>query len=67
MNKKNVILVEKDKTTQCFSYEVKMLVHVIGTNEEDAKKELDEKGGIVTKREVQLLNTVTLYGEKDTK
>jgi hypothetical protein len=65
MNKKNVMPVEKDKTTQCFSYEVKMLVHVIGTNEEDAKKELDEKGGIVTKREVQLLNTVTLYGEKD--
>jgi hypothetical protein len=65
MNKKNVMSIEKDKTTQCFSYEVKMLVHVIGTNEEDAKKELDEKGGIVTKREVQLLNTVTLYGEKD--
>jgi hypothetical protein len=67
MNKKNVMSIEKDKTTQCFSYEVKMLVHVIGTNEEDAKKELDEKGGIVTKREVQLLNTVTLYGEKDKK
>jgi hypothetical protein len=59
------IVKDKEKVTQCFSYEVKMLVHVIGTNEEDAKKELDEKGGIVTKREVQLLNTVTLYGEKD--
>ena len=59
------IVKDKEKVTQCFSYEAKMLVHVIGTNEEDAKKELDEKGGIVTKREVQLLNTVTLYGEKD--
>ena len=67
MNKKNAIPVEENKTTQCFSYEVKMLVHVIANNEEDGKKELDEKGGIVTKREVKLLNTLTLYGEEDKK
>jgi len=65
MAKNTVTQIKENKETQCFSYEVKMLVHVIGTNEEDAKKELDEKGGIVTKREVQLLNTVILYGEKD--
>ena len=54
----------KEKITQCFSYEVIMLVHIIADDEITAKKELDEKGGIVTKREVKLLNTASLYGEK---
>lgn len=67
MAKNTVTPIKEAKETQCFSYEVKMLVHIIATSEEVAKKELDEKGGIVTKREVNLLNTVTLYGEKDKK
>ena len=67
MAKNTVTPIKETKETQCFSYEVKMLVHVIATDEDVAKKELDEKGGIVTKREVNLLNTVTLYGEKDKK
>jgi hypothetical protein len=67
MAKNTVTPIKETKETQCFSYEVKMLVHVIATSEDVAKKELDEKGGIVTKREVELLNTVTLYGEKDKK
>jgi hypothetical protein len=53
---------EKD-VTQCFSYEVTMLVHIIADNEKIAKTQLDEKGGIVTKREVELLSAVPLYGE----
>jgi len=53
----------KVKTTQCFSYEVTMLVHVIADDEKTASAELEEKGGIVTKREVKLLNTISLYGE----
>ena len=40
-----------------------MLVHVIADDEATAKSQLDEKGGIMTKREVNLLNTATLYGE----
>jgi hypothetical protein len=67
MAKNTVTPIKETKETQCFSYEVKMLVHVIATSEDVAKKELDEKGGIVTKREVKLLNAVTLYGEKDEK
>jgi len=59
----NVTKIKEEKTTKCFSYEVTMLVHIIADNEETAKSQLDEKGGIVTKREVKLLNTVTLYGE----
>ena len=63
MKKDNVTKIKETKQTQCFSYEVKMLVHIIADNEASAKTQLDEKGGIVTKRDVQLLNTSILYGE----
>lgn len=59
----NVTSIKESKKTQCFSYEVTMLVHIIADEETIAKAQLDEKGGIVTKREVKLLNAVTLYGE----
>jgi hypothetical protein len=59
----NVAKIKETKLTQCFSYEVTMLVHIIAEDEATAKSQLDEKGGIVTKREVKLLNTATLYGE----
>jgi hypothetical protein len=65
MDKDNVLPIKKDKITQLFSYEVVMLVHIIADNEETAKAQLDEKGGIVTKRQVELLNTVTVYGEQE--
>ena len=42
-----------------------MLVHIIADSEGVAKSQLDEKGGIVAKREVKLLNATTLYGEKE--
>jgi hypothetical protein len=59
------IIKEKDKKTQLFSYEVVMLVHIVADNETEATLQLDEKGGIVTKRDVKLLNTATLYGEQE--
>jgi hypothetical protein len=59
----NVSKIKEIKPTQCFSYEVNMLVHIIADDETTAKNQLDEKGGIVTKRDVKLVNTVTLYGE----
>ena len=59
-----VTKIKETKPTQCFTYEVTMLVHVISDNEALATAQLDEKGGIVTKREVKLLNTQTLYGEE---
>ena len=59
------IVKDKEKVTQVFSYEVVMLVHIVADDETSAKSQLDEKGGIVTKREVKLLNAVTLYGEKE--
>jgi len=63
MLKDNVTKIKETKATQCFSYEVSMMVHVIADNEKDASAQLDEKGGIVTKRDVKLVNTATLYGE----
>jgi hypothetical protein len=63
MTKNNVTNIKETKPTQCFSYQVNMLVHIIADDEATAKAQLDEKGGIVTKRDVKLVNTVTLYGE----
>jgi len=63
MTKNNVTNIKETKPTQCFSYQVNMLIHIIADDEATAKIQLDEKGGIVTKREVELVNTVTLYGE----
>lgn len=64
MTKNNITPIKETKKTQCFSYEVVMLVHIIADDETTAKSQLDEKGGIVTKREVKLLNTSSLYGEE---
>ena len=60
----NVSKIKEEKKTQCFSYEVTMLVHIIADDEATAKTQLDDKGGIVTKRDVKLLNAATLYGEE---
>jgi hypothetical protein len=65
--KNNISKIKETKPTQCFSYEVTMLVHVIADNEETAKSQLDEKGGIMTKRDVKLVNTTVLYGEEGSK
>lgn len=54
---------ENNKTTKVFSYEVIMLVHIIADNAQAAKDQLDEKNGIVTKRDVKLLNAENLFGE----
>ena len=64
MAKDNVTKIKETKKTQCFSFEVVMMVHVISDNEATAKTQLDDKGGIVTKRDVKLVNTSTLYGEE---
>jgi hypothetical protein len=63
----NVSKIKEEKPTQCFSYEVVMLVHIIADDEKTAQIQLDEKGGIVTKRDVKLVNTATLYGESKDK
>ena len=64
MAKDNVTKIKETKVKQCFSYEVIMLVHIISDNETTAQNQLNEQGGIVTKRDVKLVNTQTLYGEE---
>jgi hypothetical protein len=64
MTEENVVPIKTEKKTQLFSYEVVMLVHIVADTEAEAKGQLDEKGGIVTKRDVKLLNTAVLYGEE---
>ena len=59
MNKKD------KKIAAIFSYEVTMMVHIVADDAIEARKKLDEQGGIVTKREVELLNASPLYGEKE--
>ncbi len=44
MSKDNVTKIKDAKKTQCFSYEVLMLVHIIADDETTAKNQLDEKG-----------------------
>lgn len=61
---KNVSKIKETKPTQCFSYEVVMLVHIIAEDESVARTQLDDKGGIVTKRDVKLVNSTILYGEE---
>jgi hypothetical protein len=55
---------KETKKTSIYSYSVNMTVHIIADTKEEAKKKLDEQGGIVTKREVELVDTQTLYGQE---
>jgi hypothetical protein len=66
MAKNKVTQINEVPPTRCFSYEVTMLVHIIADDADKARAQLDEKGGIVTKRDVTLLNDSLLYGEKET-
>jgi hypothetical protein len=56
---------KETKKTSIYSYSVNMTVHIIADTKEEAKKKLDEQGGIVTKREVELVDTQTLYGQEE--
>ena len=49
--------------TNCYTYEVTMILQVLEEDEDSAKEKLDKDGGYVTKRDVKLVNTTTLYGE----
>lgn len=58
---------KEEKKTSIYSYKITMLVHIPADDAIEARKKLDEQGGIVTKRDVELLNTSELYGEKEDK
>ena len=56
---------KEEKKTSIYSYKIVMLVHIPADDAIEARKKLDEQGGIVTKRDVELLNTSELYAEKE--
>jgi len=58
---------EKEAITKCFTFSVAMIIHVIADSEEEAKTKLDKEGGIVTKREVETLDTVELHNKLEKK
>lgn len=47
--------------TYCYSYEVTMVVQIFAQNEDQARTSLDTNGGYVSKREVVLKDTVSIY------
>lgn len=51
----------ENKEVSCFTYEVKMIIQVMAEDQKTAKEQLDKQGGYVSKREVKLLDTVTLH------
>lgn len=53
------------KETDCYTYQVTMVVQVIAPNKEIAREKLDRDGGYVSKRSVDLLNIVHLYTDED--
>jgi hypothetical protein len=66
MAKQEAVKVKQEKVTKCYTYEVKMIVQII-CDEDDkaAQAKLDKEGGYVTKREVTLVDAVSLYsGDK---
>lgn len=46
-----------------FTYEVKMIIQVMGDDEALARKKLDAEGGFVSNRKVELINNAALYNE----
>ena len=58
---------DKEVVTQCFTFGVTMIIQIIADSEEEAKTKLDKEGGIVTKREVNLLDSVSLHNKLEKK
>lgn len=67
-NKKIEAKKEEKPTTNCFTYEVKMIIQVLAENEASAKEKLDSQGGYVTSRTVKLMDSISLFnGEENNK
>jgi hypothetical protein len=49
------------EATNCYTYEVTMLIQVLAEDEDGAQAKLDKDGGYVTKRETVLKDTISLY------
>lgn len=56
---------KKNQPTNCYSYEVTMVVQIFAENEESAREKLDKDGGFVSSRIVELRDSVPLYSGKE--
>ena len=58
----------EDKNATCFTYEVKMIVHVFAENLQEADSKLDQEGGYISSRKASLLKQdLILTAPEDTK
>jgi len=55
----------KKNETNCYTYEVRMVVQVLAQNEAQASEKLDLEGGFVSRRDVTYLNSTAIPTEKD--
>jgi hypothetical protein len=56
----------KTNDTECFTFKVTMYVQVLHSDHIGARKILDEQGGYVSRRDVEMLDRVKLLsGEKE--
>lgn len=49
--------------TNCYTYKVEMIIHLLSDSEPKAKENLDKNGGYVSSRKVTLLDCVPLLKE----
>ena len=60
----------KDKDTEtlathAYTYEVVMVVQILAEDEKEARSRLDNQGGYVTSRKVELKDSIPLFNGKD--
>ena len=54
------------ENTTCYTYKVEMLIQVLAKDEPTALEQLEKSGGYVTDRQVNLMDSISLYnGQKD--
>jgi len=59
---------EKDTgtlATHAYTYEVMMVVQILAEDEKEARSRLDNQGGYVTSRKVNLKDSIPLFNGKD--
>jgi hypothetical protein len=51
--------------THAYTYEVMMVVQILAEDEKEARNRLDNQGGYVTSRKVNLKDSIPLFNGKD--
>lgn len=55
------------KDTECFTYEVTMVIQILAPNREIADAKLDQDGGYISQRDVRFLSSVKVHEGPDGK